>query len=438
MRMFEISAVRRSPLAASRKNREQSLWRGLTAFTLAAFALLPVAFAESANLGRYFVHYKFPGLQSSNASIYVDSLDTPWPIVVDNLPGYMNGVPVPQNGPVDGVMKLALQRQNGGAVRFWGPLGMPCRVAPLVIPQATVAGTVFTETVEWRYVVPSLADCSEDSFGGARAPVRWVATDVSTVSAPLRRTARDGGQYDAAPMRVVRSTVPWITYHWGYRLGLVASTANVDPVRLAASIELAGWPTERLYALYNGVPDKSTDFELTTLPPPWIEDDVIEYVNRADFPNQPGGQYFYAVRAEDKALLDSQPKWQRSGKSFKSGGYVSVCRFYGGKNGGPNTHFYSANDQECDALKAAPQLAYEGQTFAVNSPLPAKNAEQSKPGALRDCPAQSKPLYRVYNNASASNGRWVSNHRYVTERGDVVAAISEGWADEGHVMCVPN
>ena len=47
----------------------------------------------------------------------------------------------------------------------------------------------------------------------------------------------------------------------------------------------------------------------------------------------------------------------------------SVCRFYDGKNGGPNTHFYSSDDNECVALKSVPQLSYEGQTFAVNMPM---------------------------------------------------------------------
>ena len=133
-----------------------------------------------------------------------------------------------------------------------------------------------------------------------------------------------------------------------------------------------------------------------------------------------------------RSLLDSVPNWQRTGKAFKSGGYVSVCRFYGGKNGGPNTHFYSADDKECTALKAVPALSYEGQTFAVNMPMPGSNADGTKP-----CPVDSKPLYRLYNNASAPGKDYVSNHRYVTERTDVVAAVAQGWVDEGQVMCVP-
>ena len=65
-------------------------------------------------------------------------------------------------------------------------------------------------------------------------------------------------------------------------------------------------------------------------------------------------------------------------------------------------------------------------------PLPGVAVDGVKP-----CPIDSKPLYRVYNNASASSGRFVSNHRYLTERADVAAVVAQGWVDEGQVMCVP-
>ncbi len=252
-------------------------------------------------------------------------------------------------------------------------------------------------------------------------PTSLVTRSVYTVRAPIRRTAIDGGQYDASPLEVTRGGVPWYNHYWGYRLGLVANESTFDNSNRNKFVE--GWPS---------FPSPANNFELATLPPPWIEDDVTEYVNHNDFPKQPGGQFFYAVLASDKTLLDSVPNWQRTGKSFKSGGYVSVCRFYGGLNGGPNTHFYSADDRECAALKSVAALSYEGQTFAVNMPTPGANADGTKP-----CPIGSKPLYRLYNNASALGNDYVSNHRYVTERTDVVAVVAQGWVDEGQVMCVP-
>ena len=247
--------------------------------------------------------------------------------------------------------------------------------------------------------------------------------DELSFGAPVRRTAIDGSQYDASPLKLTRNGLPWYTHFVGYHLGLVANESNWDDANLSKAGDLVG---------FFRFPSPMNNFELTALPPPWVEDNVVEYVNRNDFPKQPGGQFFYAVLASDKTLLDAVPNWSRTGKSFKSGGYVSVCRFYGGKNGGPNTHFYSADDKECAALKTVPALSYEGQTFAVNMPMPGSNADGTKP-----CPIDSKPLYRLYNNASAPGKDYVSNHRYVTERADVAAAVAQGWVDEGQVMCVP-
>ena len=257
----------------------------------------------------------------------------------------------------------------------------------------------------------------------------WAFADTFEFKAPVRRTTWDGGVFDASPLVQKRNGEGWLTTFWAYRLGLVESQLDWDAARLSTLAAFAGWPR---YA------SKEEEFVLATLPAPYLEDEVVEYVNRLDFPAQPNGQYFYASRRVDKTALDAQSRWSRTGKSFLSGGYVSVCRFYGGKSGGPNTHFYSADDQECAALKQMPTLSYEGQPFAVNLPLPPKTAAQQVPGALRDCPAGSQPLFRLYNNAANSGGRFVSNHRYLTDRVDVNAAVAQGWVDEGHVMCVPN
>ncbi|MCZ2135530.1 MAG: hypothetical protein LC098_08900 [Burkholderiales bacterium] len=294
------------------------------------------------------------------------------------------------------------------------------------IPTNVVAGQIIVDVTTWY--APGDELCGDGSFGVMPPSYKLGVRDVISIAVPGRRIAEDGSQYDASRMTIVRNGVPWASYYWGYRLGLVASTVEYDGTRSDIPPEIAAWPA---------VPLKEDEFELTALPPPWVEDDVVEYVNRREFPNQPDGQFFYAVLASDKALLDTLPNWSRTGKSFRSGGYVTVCRFYGGKNGGPNTHFYSADDKECEALKQNPRLSYEGQTFAVNVAMPAKTAEQQVPGALRDCPRDSVPLYRLYNNASASNGRFVSNHRYTTDRADVAAFVAKGWVDEGHAMCVP-
>ena len=306
---------------------------------------------------------------------------------------------------------------------LFGSWKEPCR-GSTKFSRSVVAGDSWTTNREYW----ASGACSGVSLQGSGTeygvPLSALVTDSTyTVLAPKRRAAIDGGQYDASPMIIRRNGAAWYTHFWGYRMGLVANESNFNIADRSKFV--TQWPTANF-------PSPSNNFELTTLPPPWIEDDVVEYVNKQDFPTQPGGQFFYAVLAADKATLDALPVWKRTGNAFKSGGYVSACRFYGGKNGGPNTHFYSADDKECEALKQYPSLSYEGQTFAVNVPIKAPAS-----AAAATCPAASKPLYRLYNNAAASNGKFVSNHRYVTERSDVAAAVAQGWLDEGTVMCVP-
>ena len=68
-----------------------------------------------------------------------------------------------------------------------------------------------------------------------------------------------------------------------------------------------------------------------------------------------------------------------------------------------------------------------GQTFRVNKPLP---LPANAPVGTQPVPGGSKPLYRLYNNASAPGKNYVSNHRYVTSRTTVDAAVAIGWLDE--------
>ena len=60
------------------------------------------------------------------------------------------------------------------------------------------------------------------------------------------------------------------------------------------------------------MPGTKDEFELTTLPPPLTDADVVEYVNVSDFPKQPDGLFFYAVLASDKAALDATSTWRRT------------------------------------------------------------------------------------------------------------------------------
>ena len=378
---------------------------------------------NATTLEKFYVHYKF-GRNGVYDGFNVTVSQLKYSLTTDS-PAFLSVGTFPTHLPVDASIAITTQFL-ASQIEFFGDLTYrACPREPLLINRFVSADTSIQIQSAWWLQPPpwtDYTDCASAFFNPANRTITYF-TDTITFTAPQRRKAVDGGQYDASAMRIVRNGVPWLTYHWGYQLGLVASTSDWDNTDLARVPDLAKWST---------LPSKAQDLELTSLPSPVLEDNVVEYVNKRDFPKQPGGQFFYAVLAADKAALDAVPAWQRTGKSFKSGGYVSVCRFYGGKNGGPNTHFYSADDKECAALKSVPVLSYEGQTFAVNMPMPGANADGTKP-----CPIDSKPLYRLYNNASAPGKDYVSNHRYVTERSDVTAAVAQGWVDEGQVMCVP-
>lgn len=337
--------------------------------------------------------------------------------------------------PIGRLVAFGFDGQNPAAgFMFLGYRDGVCSSTGVAFPAEPSVGQIVSGQPRWSKSPPGQSaddDYYACNYFGGSPPIGTQylqAREDYSFQAPVRRKTVDGGEYDASRMSVIRNGLPWASYFWAYRMGLVAGESDWAAANAAKAPELVN---------FFKLPSPVNNFELVSLPPPRIENEVVEFVNHIDFPALRTGQYFYAVRDEDKALLDTAANWSRTGNVFKSGGYVSVCRFYGGKNGGPNTHFYSADDKECAALKAIPELSYEGQTFAVNRPLPAITPEQLMPGALRDCPAESKPLYRLYNNASYSNGRYVSNHRYTTDHTEVAVAVREGWADEGHVMCVP-
>ena len=154
--------------------------------------------------------------------------------------------------------------------------------------------------------------------------------------------------------------------------------------------------------------------------------------------------YFMAMGADEIALLDrgAQGDWKRTGQRFNAWtrqadawpGAVQVCRFYAS---GPNSHFFTGNRAECDYLKALEQQqraeanargarfegwGYEGIAFYALVPTKGQ------------CPAGSRPVYRVYNGRAAQND---SNHRFTADPAQY-AAMMTGWLDESAQFCSPS
>lgn len=171
---------------------------------------------------------------------------------------------------------------------------------------------------------------------------------------------------------------------------------------------------------------------------------VVEYRNTLDFVGSPGGHYFYTDDPAELALLDAGAvgRFARTGREFKSGGSKQLCRFFGSTAPGPNSHFYTIDDAECAALKAAQQSPpphdlqqwnYEGLRFAQEPPL--------IDAAGTHCPAGTLPVYRGYNNAYTTAGTknaWDSVHRFSTNRADIQQMVKLfGWREEGMAFCSP-
>jgi hypothetical protein len=171
---------------------------------------------------------------------------------------------------------------------------------------------------------------------------------------------------------------------------------------------------------------------------------VVEYKDTADFPNSPGGHFFYASDPDEQAAVDSGAAgaFIRTGRQFKIGGASQVCRFYGSVTPGPNSHFFTVDTAECESLKAAQvtprpttvqQWNYEGIGFATTPVNVAANG-------TRTCPTGTLPVYRGYNNAFPLVGPknpWDSNHRFSLQQSDIAEMVAAGWRDEGIVFCAP-
>ncbi len=166
--------------------------------------------------------------------------------------------------------------------------------------------------------------------------------------------------------------------------------------------------------------------------PPPSDSIVIEYyIASLD-------HYFITGAASEQSVVDSGAvgPWVRTGTTFRTGGPTQVCRFYGntgvnpatGAIYGPNSHFFTANEGECQGLVGAfaPNQAswkFESRDFATSLPTGGQ------------CAAGMVPVYRAYNNGFARG--IASNHRITPNRNSIAEVVAKGWTDEGIVMCAP-
>jgi photosystem II stability/assembly factor-like uncharacterized protein len=209
------------------------------------------------------------------------------------------------------------------------------------------------------------------------------------------------------------------------------------------SLEVSGLSIDRTGSLLRAA-TASGLFEYQLSGPPLPPATVVEYQNTQDFPGSPGGHFFYTDDTAEQAIVDSgiDGRFVRTGRSFKAGGTKQVCRFYGSMVPGPNSHFYTISDPECDWLKSlqkvpAPidvqQWNYEGLSFAAEPAQIGASGPGCMPGTI--------PVYRAYNNAYSVAGLkkpWDSTHRYSASQADIQQMVTQfGWRDEGIAFCSP-
>jgi len=155
-------------------------------------------------------------------------------------------------------------------------------------------------------------------------------------------------------------------------------------------------------------------------------------VNVLEFHNTILDHYFVAAGADEIAGIEAGaagPGWELTGQAFKAWlampppqfDAVPVCRFYGGLAGGPNSHFFTAEADECDQVKRNGGWFYEGTGFYIR-PVDASG----------NCPAGYLAVERAYNNGFARND---SNHRFSTSDSTMRGMAGQGWVVEGNVMC---
>ena len=137
--------------------------------------------------------------------------------------------------------------------------------------------------------------------------------------------------------------------------------------------------------------------------------------------------YFLTASAAEIALLDAGAfggEWQRTGESFKVGGTQAVCRFYGMPPRGPDSHFFTASETECEHVMVEyAAWTFEDHVFAITPVLPS--------GA---CPAGLVEVHRFFNLPKTGADM---NHRYATSSSVIAEMTGLGWAHEGVVMCAP-
>jgi hypothetical protein len=162
------------------------------------------------------------------------------------------------------------------------------------------------------------------------------------------------------------------------------------------------------------------------------EGTIVEYYHPAI------DHYFMTSGPNEIADLEAHPfGWVRTGETFGDWtpanlpGAVHVCRFYGDPVIGPNSHFYTGEDFECNGLIAMDAATPKGKPAWH---LEARPFDIAIPSSFT-CPGNLQPVYRAFNGPAAKGGD--PNHRYTTDPAIYAAMLAKGWLPEDVHFCAP-
>jgi YVTN family beta-propeller protein len=156
------------------------------------------------------------------------------------------------------------------------------------------------------------------------------------------------------------------------------------------------------------------------------EDTLADTAIATEFYEAAFDHYFHtADEVETRLLVDGvfNNDWHRTFDFFRvwtapGTGRFPVCRFFSTAFGAESSHFYTPYASECQSLQA-PGSVWQLESTAVYYLM--------LPDGTGNCPSNTAPLYRVYNNGMGG----APNHRYMGDRAIRAQMIALGWIAEG-------
>jgi YVTN family beta-propeller protein len=156
------------------------------------------------------------------------------------------------------------------------------------------------------------------------------------------------------------------------------------------------------------------------------ENTLAETAIATEFYEAAFDHYFHtADEVETRLLVDGVfgNDWHRTFDFWRvwtapGAGRLPVCRFFSTAFGAKSSHFYTPYASECQSLQM-PGSDWQLESAAVYYLM--------LPDASGNCPGNTAPLYRVYNNGMGG----APNHRYMSDPAIRTQMILLGWIAEG-------